>query len=86
MALVVSLDLPFDYARYQELNMVANPQNVLPQGCVQHIVVLNDLDGLTLIDLWEDEARAMPFYEGLAKAVNMPLPQLTVSHVCEVLS
>lgn len=82
---IVRFDVLLNYDRYQDLNKAANPQNVLLPGCVQHVVAQNDQNGLTMIDLWEDEAKAMPYYEGFAKAVNMPLPQLTISHVFEVL-
>jgi hypothetical protein len=84
MSVVFQFQLPVSYEQFQELNKKVNPENLTPTGCLLHIVSRNE-SGLSLTDVWEDEAAANSFYQGAAEAGGMQFPQMSISEVMHLM-
>jgi hypothetical protein len=55
---------------FQEINKVINPENLLPPGVLMHLVTRTE-GGLSISDVWEDEAAAKPFNQGASEAFGI---------------
>jgi hypothetical protein len=84
MSVVIQFQIPLSYEKFQEINKVINPENLLPPGVLLHLVARTE-GGLSITDVWEDEAAAKPFYQGASEAFGIEFPALVISEVMELL-
>jgi quinol monooxygenase YgiN len=83
MSVIITFQLPVSYEQFQEMNKKLNPENLLPPGVISYVVSQSET-GLTITDIWEDEANAPAFYEAVA-AAGFQLPPLVFSKVYKYL-
>jgi hypothetical protein len=80
VSVIVTFQLPVSYEQYQELNKKVNPENIAPPGCLSHVVYQSET-GVTCTDVWEDEAKATAFFDGVSAVAGMPMPPMVYSKV-----
>jgi hypothetical protein len=84
MSVLVQFQLPVDYDQFQAIDKQINPENLLPTGCLVHVVSQND-GSITVTDVWEDEQEANKFYEGIVETTGMQMPPRVFTKVLELL-
>jgi hypothetical protein len=80
VSVITTIQFPVSYEEFQELNKKVNPENLIPPGCLSHVVFQSET-GLACTDVWEDEAKGTAFYEGASTAAGMPFPAIVFSNV-----
>jgi hypothetical protein len=83
MAVMVQSQLPIAYDQFLALESQINSEKIVPPGCLVHIVSQND-NGITITDVWEDEASAMAFINASSEAAGMEIPPMTLTKVFEL--
>lgn len=84
MAVMTQFPLPVSYEQFQAIDQQVNPEQLVPPGLLKHIVSRHE-DGITITDVWQDEAAARTFYRAAAQTSGRPLPPLTFTEVFEIL-
>lgn len=84
MAVMTQIQFPISYEQFQEANKKVNPSNLLPPGCLLHIVSRTE-GGIAITNVWQDEVTARKFYAGATEASGVPIPPLTFTEVFETL-